>query len=344
MKISTILDHIDSGHMALPEFQRGYVWNRDQVRGLFESLASYDPAFANMQVLTADGRLRPAERPITVEDLFTHRAGFSYEFISGCHIAPAYRESEVSSDGLCSLGEMMERLAELPLAFQPGSQFRYSVATDVLAHVIERATDRPLNDLLDEHIFTPLGMDDTAYHVPPEKRDRLMPMFGITDISELAPLKPRPQELTPADVSAMYPCDRLEFRRGGHGLFSTLQDYMKFARLLHTGRGPEGGTLLGRKTLEMMRANRIPAEQLPLTIGLNPLPGYGWGLGVRVMMDVGKAMALTGHGELGWAGAASTYFFVDPAEELLGVFMTQYLGAVLPLNEELRSAAYQMLD
>ena len=113
--------------------------------------------------------------------------------------------------------------------------------------------------------------------------------------------------------------------------------------MLITGKTKTGEILLGRKTLEMMRANRIPADQLPLTNGMNALPGYGWGLGVRVMMDVGKAMALTGAGELGWAGAASTYFFVDPDEDFFGVFMTQYLGAMLPLSEEMRTAAYQML-
>ncbi len=311
---------------------------------LFDPVSTYDPAFANLQVLEASGALRPAERPIHVEDLLTHRAGFTYEFITGCHIAPLYDQHRISSDGLCSLEEMMERLAELPLAFQPGSRFRYSVATDVLAHVIERAADRPLDELLRECLFEPLGMEDTAFLVPEDKRPRLLPMFGVTELSEFAPLHPRPQVLTPADVSDMYPCDSASFRRGGHGLFSTLHDYARFARMLLNGRDPDGGVLISRKTLEMMRANRIPPHQLPLTIGMNPMPGYGWGLGVRVMMDVGQAMALTGNGELGWAGAASTYFFVDPAEEFFGVFMTQFLGAVLPLNEELRTAAYQMLD
>lgn len=311
---------------------------------LFDPVSMYNPAFANMLVLEASGKLRPAERPILVEDLITHRAGFTYEFITGCHIAPLYQQNSISSDGLCSLEEMMERLAELPLAFQPGSQFRYSVATDVLAHVIERAAERPLDELLQELIFAPLGMTDTAFHVPEEKRARLMPMFGVKDISEFAPLHPQPQRLTPADVEDMYPSNRTDFRRGGHGLYSTLKDYSQFARMLLNGQNAEGRTLLGRKTIEMMRANRIPPEQLPLTIGMNPLPGYGWGLGVRVMLDVGRAMALTGEGELGWAGAASTYFFVDPAESLFGVFMTQYLGATLPLNEEMRVAAYQMLE
>jgi len=311
---------------------------------LFDLVSTFDPGFANMQVLLPSGQLRPAERPVLVEDLLTHRAGFTYEFITGCHIAPLYAEKKISSDGLCSLQEMMERLAELPLAFQPGSQFRYSVATDVLAHVIERAADRPLDELLNEYIFKPLGMADTTFYLSEDKRHRLMPMFGVTDISEFAPLHPRPQVLTPADVSDMYPCDRQDFRRGGHGLFSTLEDYARFARMLLNGKDREGRRLLSRKMLEMLCSNRIPPHQLPLTIGMNALPGYGWGLGVRVMMDVGKAMALTGNGELGWAGAASTYFFVDPAEELFGVFMTQYLGAVLPLNEDMRVAAYQMLE
>ncbi|MFW6094083.1 MAG: serine hydrolase domain-containing protein [Pseudomonadota bacterium] len=311
---------------------------------LFDLVSTYNPAFANMQVLLPSGQLAPAERALTVEDLMTHRAGFTYEFITGCHIAPLYQKEKISSDGLCSLETMMERLAELPLAFQPGTRFRYSVATDVLAHVIERATERPLDELLEEYLFEPLGMIDTGFRVPEDARHRLMPMFGVTDISEFAPLHPRPQELTPADVSNMYPSDRPGFRRGGHGLFATLDDYARFARMLQHGKAPDGRTLLSRKMLEMMRTNRIPPHQRPLTIGINPLPGYGWGLGVRVMTDVGEAMALTSRGELGWAGAASTYFFVDPAEELFGVFMTQYLGAVLPLNEDLRVAAYQMLD
>ena len=188
-------------------------------------------------------------------------------------------------------------------------------------------------------------MTDTAYHVPESKRSRLMSMYGVTDISEFAPLKPRPHELTPADVEEMYPSNRPgEFRRGGHGLYSTLDDYAKFARMLLTGKTPDGKTLLSRKMLELMRTNRIPANQLPLTIGMNALLGYGWGLGVRVMMDPGRAMSLCTVGEFGWAGAASTYFWVDPVESMVGVVMTQYLASLLPLADDMRSAAYQMID
>ena len=314
---------------------------------LYDFLGALDPRFENMTVILPSGEVQPAQRPITVEDLLTHRAGFTYDFITGCHVGPLYAERDITSDGQCSLDDMMGRLAELPLAFQPGSQFRYSVCTDVLAHVVERAAERQIDDLLKEHIFDPLGMTDTAYFVPAEKRDRLMPLYGPTDLQALSPLEPHPHELTRSDdeyVENMYPSNQPgRFRRGGHGLFASLEDYGRFARMLLDGRTADGAPLLSRKTIEMMRANRIPQEQLPLMIGMNALPGYGWGLGVRVMLDLGQAQSLTGIGELGWAGAASTYFWVDPLEQMIGVVMTQYLASMLPLTDDLRAAAYQSL-
>ena len=206
---------------------------------LYDMLPQFDKRFAQMTVLGADGSIAPAQRPITVEDLITHRAGFTYEFIPGCQIAQYYQRAEISSDGKVSLDEMMRRLSEQPIAFQPGSQWRYSVATDVLAHVCEKAAGRGIDELMKEYIFDPLGMNDTAYFVPAEKRNRLLPVYGITDLTDLAPLKPRPQELTPSDVEDMYPSNMPgTFRRGGHGLFSTTDDYAKFARMLLNGKTP----------------------------------------------------------------------------------------------------------
>jgi CubicO group peptidase (beta-lactamase class C family) len=312
---------------------------------LYDMLAQYNPGFQSMRVLLPSGELEPAKRPILVEDLFTHRAGFTYEFIAGCHIAPGYDAIDISSDGASTLDEMMTKLATQPLAFQPGSQFRYSVCTDVLAHVCEKASGRTMQNLLQEYILGPLEMNDTDYYVPEEKQSRLMPMFGISDVAEMSFLNPpQKQELISADVEEMYPSTNPAYSRGGHGLFSTLDDYFKFGRMLLNGKGPNGEAIISRKMHEMMLSNRIPESQLPLRIGLSSLPGYGWGLGVRIMMDPGKALGLTGKGEFGWAGAASTYFWVDPSEDMVGVFMTQYLGSVLPMADDLRSAAYQMLD
>lgn len=313
---------------------------------LYDMLPQFDTRFANLTVLTADGAIQPAMRPVTVEDLLTHRAGFTYEFIHGCHVAQYYREARINADGSRSLDEMMGVLATLPLAFQPGSRFRYSVSTDVLAHVIERATGRRLDDLLREELFGPLGMVDTGFTVPAEASDRLMPMFGVGDLTGAPPpLQPLPQVLVPMDVDEMYPVrDPDNFRRGGLGLYSTLTDYAAFARMLLDGETPDGGRLLSRKTHEMLQVNRLPAHQLPLTIGPNVLAGYGWGLIGRVLMNSGHAVGLSGSGEFGWAGAASTYFWVDPLESMTGVIMTQFLGASLPLADDMRSAAYQMLE
>jgi CubicO group peptidase (beta-lactamase class C family) len=312
---------------------------------LYDMLPQFNPAFRNMRVLLPSGELEPAKRPILVEDLFTHRAGFSYEFIAGCHIAPGYDAIDLASDGACTLEEMMSKLATQPLAFQPGTQFRYSVSTDVLAHVCEKASGRTMQSLLNEFIFGPLGMDDTDYFVPESKQDRLMAMYGISDVKDMSFLNPPAvQELIPSDVDEMYPSTNPEYSRGGHGLFSTTDDYLKFGRMLLTGKSPDGEVILSRKMLEMMQSNRIPESQLPLRIGLSALPGYGWGLGVRLMMDPGKATSLTGKNEFGWAGAASTYFWVDPNEDMVGVIMSQYLGSILPLADDLRSAAYQMLS
>ena len=311
---------------------------------LFDFVAQYDERVAAMTVLSADGALEPARRLITVEDLLTHRAGMSYEFIHGCQIAQYYRDARVNADGLCDLDVMMERVAALPLAFHPGDAWRYSVSIDVLAHVIERATGRRLDELLDEHIFAPLGMHDTAFHVPADKQGRLMSIYGRELLGTPA-LAAVPHVLEPIDVNEMYPLDNpATFRRGGLGLYSTTSDYLAFARMLLDGRAPSGEVVLSRKMLEMARANRLPASQVPIAIGPNVLRGYGWGLVGRVMLDRGAAMSLTSEGEFGWAGAATTFFWSDPAEALCGVFMTQYIGSTLPLADEMRTAAYQAID
>ncbi|MCP5179727.1 MAG: beta-lactamase family protein [Pseudomonadales bacterium] len=312
---------------------------------LYDMLVQFNRAFAAMRVLHADGRLEPANRFITVDDLITHRAGFTYPFIHGCQVAPYYREARILEDGHIPLEEMMDRLARMPLAFQPGTKFRYSVCTDALAHVVEKAADMPIDEFARRELFEPLGMADTSYRVPKDKQDRVLPMYGAGDLLAVPPLDLTPHKLERRDdVEDFYPLDLAGHRRGGHGLYSTTADYARFARMLLSGKSADGRTILSRPMLNMMRANRLTPQQLPLTVGMQVLAGYGWGLGVRVMLDTGQAPQLTNVGELGWAGAASTFFWVDPAEEMIGLVMAQYLGSALPLADDMRTAAYQMLD
>ena len=310
---------------------------------LYDMLPQLDPRFAKLRVLTHTGQIQPLSRPVMVEDLLTHRAGFTYEFIHGCHISQYYRAADIIADGQRSLSDMMGALAEQPLAFQPGSAYRYSVCTDVLAHVCECATGESIADLLKQHIFEPLGMQNTGDMLDAQQQERLMPMYGVGDLRALPALDPKPQTLEPMDVDEMYPYDNPKFQRGGHGLYSSLNDYCAFAKMLVDGQGDAAQPLLSGATFRMIQANRIPASQLPLAIGPNVLPGYGWGLVGRVLLDQGQAMGLTGDSEYGWAGAASTYFWSDPSTKMSGVVMTQYLGATMPLADDMRTAAYQAL-
>ena len=145
------------------------------------------------------------------------------------------------------------------------------------------------------------------------------------------------------NVDAAHPFDSDTFARGGHGLYSTTSDYMRFLPVLMSGKTNNGTVLLSAPMVDMMWQNRIPDSQRPLAIGLLPLPGYGWNLFGRVMTDTGQALSLTGVGEGGWAGAASTYCWVDRERQLSGVVMTQYLGATVPVGDSIKSAAYQAL-
>ncbi|RLA52780.1 MAG: serine hydrolase [Gammaproteobacteria bacterium] len=322
--------------MALILMQRG------QLR-LSDFVMHYIPAFASTQVL-CDGGTEAPTRPVTIEDLLTHRSGVSYDFLPDCLVARKYAEIDLLNHTDKNLAEFVDLIASFPLASQPGSQWRYSLSTDVLARVLEVASGQPLDQLLEENIFTPLGMADTDFYVPGDKQARLLPLFGFKTINFSYPILP-PHDLTLLDGEAFYPSrPGHNALRGGLGLFSTCADYSKFATMLLTGRAPDGAPLIAPAMYKMMLANRIPESQLPLTIGSIKFPGYGFCLIGRVMQDLGQAMSLTAVGEFGWEGAAGTYFWVDPQNQLVGVLMTQFLATYLPLRDDMRSAVYAMLE
>lgn len=309
---------------------------------LFDPLVAYLPEFAEMQVLQADGSLTPAGM-ITIEHLFTHRAGFSYGFIPECPVGALYREADLR-DAKVSLKDFVKIIATLPLAFQPGTEWRYSVATDVLGRVLEVILQKPLPAIIKEYALDPLGLTDTGFIVPKDQRHRVMPMFGKSNLNELMEFDAEPQVLIAADASFEHPCDDPNFARGGMGLFSTLADYTKIVRFLASGFGPDNTRLLARNTAQMMWQDRIPASQKPMSIGPFVMGGYGWGLAGRVMADMGGAMLPSSIGECGWAGAASTFFWIDPVEDIIGVVMTQYLGSKIPIGEDFMTATYQALE
>ena len=315
---------------------------------LIEPVAKYIPAFGAVKVLEADGSLVAPVRPILLRDLMTHMSGLTYHFVEDSPLGKMYSEAKIF-EAKCSLEAAIDDLARLPLAFQPGSRWRYSVGIDVAARVIEVISGCPLGVFLRERLFEPLGMDDTAFGVPPEKRSRLAAMYGRPEVDGVTmrnALEAWSQGVNDRlDVSQSYPVDSQDvFVRGGHGLFSTIGDYFRFAQMLANGGEFEGERILGRKTLELMHSNFVPASLLPLEVGGLPLPGYGFGLGSRVLLDVAQSGAPGSVGEFGWSGAAKTHFWVDPKEDLVCLFMTQSMMSFDVPELDLRALAYQAIE
>lgn len=315
---------------------------------LFDAVAKYLPAFAKTKVYTDKGEVAQ-KRPMQIRDLFTHTAGLTYDFLEESPVCEIYRQARPIANPDNSLQQAIAELARLPLAFQPGSNWHYSVSIDVLAHLIEIFSGMPLQDFLHKRLFTPLGMDDTGFYVPPEKRHRISACYGHPDV--IAPGNSfstfvkawENGDNQRRDLSVTYPADSRTFARGGHGLFSTTGDYMRFAQMLLSGRNQEGQRIIGKRTLQLMHSNHLPPQMLPYMSNGLPVYGYGFGLGSRVLMDV----ALTGIdgsvGEFGWAGAAKTHYWVDPVEEIVGVTMTQYMMCFDLPEKDFQLLVYQAL-
>ena len=324
--------------LALKLIEDGYLQ-------LTSTLAEFDNRFSSMIVLNPDGHLAPADGLITVEHLLTHRAGFSYDFNIGCAVAPYYRQAELMENGYRDLGDIISILSELPLVFNPGSHWRYSVATDVLAYLLETVTQKTITELLRKYILNPLEMTDTNFTIEPENQHRIMQVYGVRSLSELPVLKRLPHDLSkPANLGRSHPLDYPEFRRGGYGLFSTISDYMKFANMLRDGKTIDGQVILSAGMWNLMHTTRVSFPNNTFRINDEPFCGYGWNLIGRVMENVGEAQYTTSLGEFGWSGAAATYFWVDPIRDVTGCLMTQYIGREVPIDGMMQTAAMRMLS
>ncbi len=300
------------------------------------------PSLSSLKVIRPDGALERLKRPITIADLLTHTAGFSYSFNIGCQVASFYKEANLLNEPFLSLEEFVDKIASLPLAFQPGEAWRYSVSIDVLGRILEVLEGKRLEDILRSLIFDPLGMNETSFFLDKTKADRLMPMHGTNNFNELISLNQK--DLVVVDIEKTHPSEELNIHeRGGGGLFSTVKDYQLFCKFLLDRMDKEGTPLISSMMHNFMLKNRIQKNLLPLKLGPRLLDGYGWNLIGRVMIDSGQAMSLTNNGEFGWAGAATTFFWLDIEKSLSGVMMTQYAGRDLNLANEFRAASYSAI-
>jgi len=322
---------------------------------LDDPVAKYLPAFDRMQVLETGGQgdntQVNAAIPITIHHLLTHTAGLSYDFLEDSPVCEMYRQARLFNRADRSLEELVSELARLPLAFQPGSIWHYSMAMDVLAHLVEVLSEKPFRQVLEDTIFKPLEMADTSFFVPRDKQSRIVTMYGLPDLGEQGMTLSRILEAWNSgfnekiDVSTTYPdSNQSRFERGGHGLFSTVGDYLKYCQMLLNGGTLNGNRILGRKTIDLMFMNHLPQSLLPFKVADPPDYGYGFGLGSRVLLNVAESKKPGSVGEYGWAGVGKTYFWVDPVEEIIGILMAQSMMQFDTPERELQVMAYAAIN
>jgi len=305
------------------------------------------PELKNMGVYQGGGAgvpfaTRPVAEPMRMVDLLRHTAGFTYGFQNRTNVDAAYREGRIESwHGDLDLDGFVAALGRLPLEFQPGTSWNYSVATDVLGAVVQRVSGMPLDRFFATRIFASLGMHDTFFHVPADKVDRL------TDCWTMKPGEGRVL-YDRGGSGAWSRAPRLV--SGGGGLVSSTLDYHRFCTMLLNGGTLDGVRIVGRKTLDLMTRNHLPGGADLSSISRSLFSeatnaGTGFGLGFAMTIDVARSMLPGSVGEYHWGGMFSTAFFIDPVERIHMVFMTQLSPSSLyPIRRELKTLIYAALN
>ena len=317
-------------------------------RGLFsltDPVHRYIPSWRNLQVRKGGAlpafQTEPCGRHMTIRDLLMHTSGLTYDFMHSTNIDAAYRELAVgrSASGY-TLNDMVEQLAQLPLEFSPGERWNYSLATDVLGYLVEVISGQSLPDYLETTLFQPLGMVDTSFEIPSDKVSRLASCYE-RDMAKKLVLQDDGQNSQFANLS---------YYSGGGGLLSTASDYYRFCQMLLNGGILEGERIIGSRTLEFMTRNHLPGgvDMADFAVGSfseTIYEGVGFGLGFANKVDAVKNGTAATAGSYYWGGLASTLFWVDPEEELIVIFMTQFMpSSTFNFRGQLESLVYAALD
>lgn len=313
---------------------------------LSEPVAKYIPEFADLGVFVSGGGnqpfvTRPPTTRLNIIDLMRHTSGLTYSFQERSPVDAAYRRTELEHWGKNDTKSFIDHLAQIPLEFDPGTSWNYSVSTDVLGIIVERVSGQKLSDYFRDHIFAPLGMDDTFFHVPPEKAARLPEAYAWHPTEKM-------KLVDQAGAESSW-CGRHSFESGGGGLASTTADYFRFSQMVLNGGALDGVQIISPKTLELMTANHLPGGG-DLTQHSKSLfseaenAGAGFGLGFGVTIDPAATMLPGSKGEHYWGGMYSTAFLVDPVEHLIMIFMTQLMpSSSYPVRREIRTMMYAAL-
>ncbi len=318
---------------------------------LDDPVSKFIPSWADLRVW-ADGNTTSystkfPEREMTIRDLLTHTSGLTYGWMGQHPIDALYRRSGLN-DGH-KLEEYVEILAGLPLLFSPGSQWSYSVATDVLGRLVEVIGGQTFDAYLKSEIFDPLGMVDTGFWVDDDRADRLATNYAVPSLSPFPlPDGASGESAVPIDTSGPQSPfrSRPTFLSGGGGLVSSLSDYHRFTRMLLNKGELDGARVLGRKTVEYATTNHLPGGRDLAAMGQavfteTTYDGVGFGLGFSVILDPAEAQVITSVGEYAWGGAASTLFWVDPAEDLIVIGLAQLMpSSAYPIRQEMKALVY----
>lgn len=307
---------------------------------LLSSVSEYLEGFKNQRVLTKYG-LADVDRPVTIRDLLNMASGIVYpeDTYTGRLMRGLFDEAEKAhyNGHPIRTVEFCNRMGEIPLAFQPGESWCYGASADILGAVIEVVTGKRYSDFLMDEIFSPLNMKDTAFYVPEEKRSRFAQIYDYNaDQKKLEPFT--------EDFLAVF--DYMEppaFESGGAGLVSTMDDYTNFATMLANGGTLNDTRILGRKTIDYLTSPQLNPEQLK-AFNWDSLLGYNYANFCRIMVDPAKAASNGSTGEYGWDGWCGNYFFIDPKEELIMLYMVQRCGGSgYEYIRKLRSIVYSSL-
>lgn len=308
-----------------------------------DPISKYIPEFAQLKVLKsvdANGQmvLEDPVRPPTMQQLMSHTAGFTYGFFGDSPIDKAYQSAGVWQSG--SLQEMIDKLAKLPLLYQPGTRWVYSLSMDVQGYIIEKLSGQSLPEFMEQHIFKPLAMKDSGFFVPTDKRGRFATMYRGDE---------KGQMVTDQGKGFGGEFDKMPaMPSGGGGLVSTASDYYRFAQMLGNNGQLYGVRVLSPASVRLMSTNHLPPQLLTgeFSIGLHVMrPGFGYGYNCAVVFDPPEANLPDGRGTFFWDGAAGTWFWVDPTNDLVFVGMIQRLfGPGMPnLQYQSRAVVYQAL-
>ena len=317
----------DPVHRFIPEWEQLRVW--------------VDGTPANFHTRTPD-------RPMEIRDLLTHTSGLTYGWMQRTPVDAMYRRRGVSSRDT-SLEDFCAQLADLPLMFSPGSRWAYSVATDVIGRLVEVISGQPFDEYLTQNIFDPLAMFDTGFWVDEDKAARLTDCYAHPELSPFGvPEGASGSDMVLVDTNADTSGYRSKptFLSGGGGLLSTMHDYHRFCSALLRGGELDGNRIIGPRTLAYMTQNHLStggdlASMGQPTFSESNYEGIGFGLGFSVVLDSSRAAVIGSPGAFAWGGAASTLFWIDPAEQLIVVGMTQLMpSSAYPIRDELKPMVY----